>query len=107
MIIALVVLNIALQVLDGVSTFMALKPVQTMEGNRFARALMRRLGVIPTLLLLKVLGVALTIAVSFLSIGLLALIFFACINTWVVYDNFRIAKKYPAKMVAGSSSPRK
>lgn len=92
MIIALVVLNIVLQVLDGVSTFEALKRAQAMEGNRLARELMARLGVIPTLLILKILGVALTIAVAFLSIALPALVLFACVNTWVVYDNFRIAR---------------
>jgi hypothetical protein len=106
MIIALVVINIVLQVLDGVSTFKALKHIQTMEGNRLARELTARLGVIPALLVLKGLGVTLTIAVGSLSIGFLALIIFACVNTWVVYDNFRIARKYAAEIEPSSPSRR-
>jgi hypothetical protein len=104
MIVALVVLNIVLQVLDGVSTFKALNHIQTMEGNRLARELMARLGFIPALLVLKGLGVALTIAVACLSIGSLALITFACVNTWVVYDNFRIARKYAVEIEPSSPS---
>jgi hypothetical protein len=96
MILALVVLNIVLQVLDGVSTFKALKHAQTIEGNRLASKMMERLGVVTTLLVFKSLGVALTITVAFLSIGFLALVSFACVNAWVVYDNFRIARKCAA-----------
>lgn len=96
MIIALVVLNIVLQVLDGVSTFEALKHTQAMEGNPLARKLIARLGVVPALLVLKSFGVVLTIVVGFLDIGFLALMLLACVNTWVVCDNFRIARKYAA-----------
>jgi hypothetical protein len=93
---SLVILNVALQILDGVSTWMGLRKPHAAEGNAIANRLMQRFGVAPTLVVMKGLGIVLTLFAATIAYGVWLLVIMAVVNLWVVGDNFRIALKSAA-----------
>jgi hypothetical protein len=98
--IASLIILIFLNVLDGVSSYIALQefPNALGEGNSFAFACMRVIGVIPTIILFKVLAIMLAFCVV---IALLPIVFKIILLTatslhlgWTVTNNFKLINKY-------------
>lgn len=84
----LIAFLIALQIIDAVTTYIALKNPKLRESNKLILWLMGRVGLLPALVIFKgALIVLLVLAAAFVPDGVVAaLCMFYC---WVIWNNVR------------------
>jgi len=97
MIYALAGLFILLQAGDGWTTYQALKSKDNMEANPVVAKLIKAIGIVPALLIMKLIAVAVAIVLAYLSsytyyASLFGLIVLNGLYSYVVYNNYRLTK---------------
>ncbi len=85
----LLIIFIALQIGDGVSTWLALRSGKGREANPVIRWLMGLIGVAPSLVLFKALAIALGVMAIRVEYGAHALAALSAIYGWVLWNNLR------------------
>ena len=80
-----------LQVLDVISTVVALRNPKLHEANGVLKALMVKIGVLPTLLLVKGLFIGLLI-LYWHQVPVEVLYGLTALYCWVVYNNFKLIR---------------
>ena len=83
---------IALQIVDLVSTVLALKKPGLVEGNKYLKAVMDKIGVLPTLLIAKGIAIAwLTYFRAEIPDGIFAVLIVGYV--WVCWNNLKLLRK--------------
>lgn len=86
----MIIIAIALQLLDALSTYLALRHPTNKEGNPIMRWLFSTFGLIPGLIVAKALGVAVLAAAAYFE-STSAIVVTIVIYTVVVINNLRLA----------------
>jgi len=95
---ALIIIQIILQITDGVLTYKALSLRGAAEGNLIMKKAFNAIGILPTLLLLKggIIGALFYATSRVQSDNILLLALLVVLNAfyvWVVWNNINIIKK--------------
>lgn len=86
----LLALFVVVQVGDGVSTWLALRSSAGREGNPAASWLINRIGLVPSILILKSVAIALGVAATGVPGGGYFLAVLIALFAWVVWHNLSI-----------------